>query len=327
MNDDRGLANVIYGYEKNLPPLNPKDRGHYHPESSEFWLIMAGQIRYPIEGQGVVIADEGDVVYVPMYTFHAPRFHGAGTVLPAGDERVSEHRAPAGRRSALVPVSRHRSRLRGSAPARRGAAWLSRLRAKKGCGILMNSPRDIRQKAISRRLTPMNTNAKTTGLSAYISADLRRQARRIGMDQLTHTATGLFLSRAGLDRLTPYAAPILMLAANAPDIDIVAAARRRSLNYLNYHRHLTHSVFMLPLMALLPVLLVRLFARRPLRWGGRVPDLRHRAWPATWLLDATNVYGVRLLLPFLGALVPSGYHQRDRRLDLGHDPAGAGRRR
>jgi mannose-6-phosphate isomerase-like protein (cupin superfamily) len=78
VNDDRGLANVIYGYEKNLPPLNPKDRGHYHPESSEFWLIMAGQIRYPIEGQGVVIADKGDVVYVPMYTFHAPRFHGPG---------------------------------------------------------------------------------------------------------------------------------------------------------------------------------------------------------------------------------------------------------
>ena len=78
VNDDRGLANVIYGYEKNLPPLNPKDRGHYHPESSEFWLIMAGQIRYPIEGQGVVIADDGDVVYVPIYTFHAPRFHGPG---------------------------------------------------------------------------------------------------------------------------------------------------------------------------------------------------------------------------------------------------------
>jgi mannose-6-phosphate isomerase-like protein (cupin superfamily) len=78
VNDDRGLANVIYGYEKNLPPLNPKDRGHYHPESSEFWLIMAGQIRYPIEGSGVVIADEGDIVYVPIYTFHAPRFHGPG---------------------------------------------------------------------------------------------------------------------------------------------------------------------------------------------------------------------------------------------------------
>lgn len=78
VNDDRAVANVIYGYEKRLPPLNPKNRGHYHPECAEFWLIMAGQIRYPIENAGVVIAGEGDVVYVPVFTFHAPRFYGPG---------------------------------------------------------------------------------------------------------------------------------------------------------------------------------------------------------------------------------------------------------
>jgi mannose-6-phosphate isomerase-like protein (cupin superfamily) len=76
--DDRGAANFIYGYEKNLPPLDLKDRGHYHPQSSEFWLIMKGHIRYPIEGQGTIIAAEGDVVYVPKFTFHAPRFYGPG---------------------------------------------------------------------------------------------------------------------------------------------------------------------------------------------------------------------------------------------------------
>ncbi len=76
--DARGTANFIYGYEKNLPPIDPKNRGHYHPECAEYWLIMAGQIRYPIEGQGVIIADEGDVVYVPKYTFHFPRWYGPG---------------------------------------------------------------------------------------------------------------------------------------------------------------------------------------------------------------------------------------------------------
>ncbi len=76
--DDRGAANFIYGYEKNLPPLNPSDRGHYHPECAEYWLIMRGQIRYPIEGVGVIVADEGDVVYVPKFTFHAPRWYGPG---------------------------------------------------------------------------------------------------------------------------------------------------------------------------------------------------------------------------------------------------------
>ena len=78
IHDDRALANIIYGYEKELPPIDPKYRGHYHPECAEFWLIMAGQIRYPIEGYGVVIAEEGDVVYVPIMTFHAPRFYGPG---------------------------------------------------------------------------------------------------------------------------------------------------------------------------------------------------------------------------------------------------------
>lgn len=78
VHDDRAVANIIYGYEKNLPAFNPKNKGHYHPECAEFWLIMAGQIRYPIEGHGTVIAAEGDMVYVPMYTFHAPRFHGEG---------------------------------------------------------------------------------------------------------------------------------------------------------------------------------------------------------------------------------------------------------
>jgi mannose-6-phosphate isomerase-like protein (cupin superfamily) len=76
--DDRAAANIIYGYEKDLPPLDPNFRGHYHPECAEFWLIMVGQIRYPIENQGVIIADEGDVVYVPPFTFHAPRFFGPG---------------------------------------------------------------------------------------------------------------------------------------------------------------------------------------------------------------------------------------------------------
>jgi mannose-6-phosphate isomerase-like protein (cupin superfamily) len=76
--DDRGAANFIYGYNAKLPPLDPKAKGHYHAEGAEYWLIMAGKIRYPIEGQGVVIADVGDVVYVPKFTFHFPRWWGDG---------------------------------------------------------------------------------------------------------------------------------------------------------------------------------------------------------------------------------------------------------
>jgi mannose-6-phosphate isomerase-like protein (cupin superfamily) len=78
VHDDVALADVLYGYASKLPPLNEKDRGHYHPECSEYWLIMEGQIRYAIEGQGVIIASEGDVVYAAKSTFHAPRFWGEG---------------------------------------------------------------------------------------------------------------------------------------------------------------------------------------------------------------------------------------------------------
>src|SRR5215475_5096579 len=87
------------------------------------------------------------------------------------------------------------------------------------------------------------------------------------MDNLTHTAIGLFLSRAGLNRWTPLATPILLLAANAPDIDIVTALGG-SLNYLHFHRHLTHSLIAAPLMAFLPVLLVKVIARKPVHWLG-----------------------------------------------------------
>ena len=118
------------------------------------------------------------------------------------------------------------------------------------------------------------------------------------MDTLTHTAIGLFLSRAGLNRWTPRAAPILILAANAPDIDILSAAGG-SLGYLHYHRHLTHSLIAMPVMALLPVLLVRMATRKPIHWAGAYCAALI-AVASHLLLDWTNVYGIRLALPFSG---------------------------
>ncbi len=116
------------------------------------------------------------------------------------------------------------------------------------------------------------------------------------MDPLTHTATGLFLSRIGLKRWTPLATPILLLAANAPDIDIVTTAGG-SLSYLHYHRHLTHSLLAMPVMALGTVALVALVSRKKIHWGGAF--LAALIAVATHLLlDLTNTYGVRLFLPF-----------------------------
>src|SRR5579863_2535328 len=117
------------------------------------------------------------------------------------------------------------------------------------------------------------------------------------MDNLTHTAIGLFLSRAGLNRWTPLATPILLLAANAPDIDIVTAAGG-SLNYLHYHRHLTHSIAAMPLVALGTVALVWALGRKhKINWAGAF-FAALIAVATHLLLDLTNTYGVRLFLPF-----------------------------
>ena len=74
--DDKSEMLVLYGHEKNLPPLDPKDKGHFHAESAEFWLVFTGQIRYAFEGQAPFVASEGDVVYVPAGTWHATRYTG-----------------------------------------------------------------------------------------------------------------------------------------------------------------------------------------------------------------------------------------------------------
>jgi inner membrane protein len=116
------------------------------------------------------------------------------------------------------------------------------------------------------------------------------------MDPLTHTLTGLALSRAGLRRLSPWATPIALLAANAPDADVVTLAWGTT-TYLEYHRHLTHSLAAVPVLAALAVLVVRLIARKPLPWRGAylVALVAAASHP---LLDWWNVYGIRLLLPF-----------------------------
>ena len=65
--DDRSFANVIIGdYQK----PQPGNKGHFHEEGSEFWLIMLGKIRYNIEGLEEFEAEPGDVVYVPRQTWH-----------------------------------------------------------------------------------------------------------------------------------------------------------------------------------------------------------------------------------------------------------------
>jgi inner membrane protein len=116
------------------------------------------------------------------------------------------------------------------------------------------------------------------------------------VDNVTHTLTGLMMARCGLDRTTPRGgALMLMLAANAPDIDVVTGFPG-SLNYMLYHRGYTHSLAMAPVMAVLPLLLARWIGRAEISWRSYLACLAGVL--SHLLMDWTNVYGIRLLLPF-----------------------------
>ncbi|HEX5707937.1 MAG TPA: metal-dependent hydrolase [Pyrinomonadaceae bacterium] len=130
------------------------------------------------------------------------------------------------------------------------------------------------------------------------------------MENLTHTLVGLVAARAGLERVSPYATAVCVVAANLPDADIVTLASGQW-TYLEHHRGVTHSVVgTLALGVLLP-LFVFAGDRLAARLRGTVPRARLGGLmlasllvSATHpLLDWTNSYGVRPLLPWDGSWI------------------------
>jgi inner membrane protein len=127
------------------------------------------------------------------------------------------------------------------------------------------------------------------------------------MDNLTHSLVGLAAAKAGLERVSPYATVVCVLAANVPDADVVTLAGG-SLTYLKHHRGITHSIVgTLALGLLLPVLFVaveRLAARvRRVEPRARLRGLVLASLLVTAshpLLDWTNSYGLRPFLPWSG---------------------------
>lgn len=126
------------------------------------------------------------------------------------------------------------------------------------------------------------------------------------MEPVTHFLTGACLSRAGLNRKTGLATLTLTLAAEAPDIDILAYFGG-SVTGFAHHRGFTHTLLGAPVVAGCTVAVVygifRLMKKR-----GRPPKQ-----PPNWKLlfgygvlavlvhifqDFTNNYGVRPFAPF-----------------------------
>lgn len=125
------------------------------------------------------------------------------------------------------------------------------------------------------------------------------------MDPVCHSLAGLTMGQAGLRRRTPLALPTLVLAANAPDIDVITMATTDVWMY--YRRGWTHGPIA---MVVLPLVLTGLM----LAWDRLVRQRRTPGAPparpaALWwlavlgtlshpLLDFMNSFGIRLLMPF-----------------------------
>jgi inner membrane protein len=126
------------------------------------------------------------------------------------------------------------------------------------------------------------------------------------MDNLTHSLVGLAAAKAGLDKLSPGATTLCVLAANAPDSDLVVLVLGGRWAFLHHHRGITHSIVGCVVLALaLPLMFHAgdwLIARaRQRETQTRLKGLLIASILATAthpLMDWMNNYGVRPLLPW-----------------------------
>ncbi len=128
------------------------------------------------------------------------------------------------------------------------------------------------------------------------------------MEPITHFLLGANLGRAGLNRRTALATATLTLAAEAPDIDMLARFDGRVAAFA-YHRGFTHSILGGVLVAALVIVLMYCvyrvlqwrnparFVKLPPRWG-LLFAAAYGVVLTHILLDFTNNYGVRAFWPF-----------------------------
>lgn len=129
------------------------------------------------------------------------------------------------------------------------------------------------------------------------------------MDNLTHSLVGWTLARAGLGRGVPYATATLVLASNAPDLDIVMALSG-GIEYLGAHRGPSHGPLGVIGLGLVTAGIVGAWARWQRRDGQARPGDDARPPWSRWLalsmlgivghvlMDLPTAYGTRPFSPF-----------------------------
>ncbi|MEM9404294.1 MAG: metal-dependent hydrolase [Pseudomonadota bacterium] len=123
------------------------------------------------------------------------------------------------------------------------------------------------------------------------------------MDPVCHTLVGASLGCTGLQRKSRYSRATLMIAANLPDIDVVAQLMGGTASYA-FRRGVTHGI---PALIVLPFLLT-LAVMGWHRWRGQGEGAQ--PFSARWIyilsaigvwshptLDWLNTYGMRWLMP------------------------------
>ena len=74
--DTTNFMNVIRGHGVPTPP--DSNKGHFHVDYNEFWVIAEGTVDYKMEGMPVFTANVGDVVYAPQGRWHRASWAGNG---------------------------------------------------------------------------------------------------------------------------------------------------------------------------------------------------------------------------------------------------------
>ncbi len=74
--DDDNFMNVIRG--KGMPTPPDSNKGHFHIDYNEFWVIAEGTMDYKMEGMKVFTADVGEVLFAPQVRWHRASWAGNG---------------------------------------------------------------------------------------------------------------------------------------------------------------------------------------------------------------------------------------------------------
>lgn len=131
------------------------------------------------------------------------------------------------------------------------------------------------------------------------------------MEPTTHLMFGACLARSGFNRKTALATAVMTIAAEIPDLDIFTEVRGPVYGF-QHHRGATHTLLGIPFdaaAALLIVYAVHRFRQSRRRTQGKPEPRLAPRWGLLFLLaclaglshillDFTNAYGVRPLMPF-----------------------------